>query len=208
MKKYNNIMVGLNSNNEIVCIDYVELRDREERNEFSVVFSGWSIKCPDDESEVIEQYVEDLLDNIDIEYKYNRCEYYDCSPRELYQNIVDDTNIYDVYDTNSKYDDEIYYTTDCDTKFPVYLNFSFSTPQDYKPNYSYGEIIRFINADAKRLFDKVNEIGKQYHLKNIPTDVWDELETEVEKYLSNKDLFAKEVRFVEGIVKEMEECEC
>ena len=30
MKKYNNIMVGLNSNNEIVCINYVELRDREE----------------------------------------------------------------------------------------------------------------------------------------------------------------------------------
>ena len=89
----------------------------------------------------------------------------------------------------------------------MYLDFTFSTPQDYRSD-NFGEIIRFINADAKRLFEKVNEIGKQYHLKNIPTDVWDELETEVEKYLSNKDLFAQEVRFVEGIVKEMEECEC
>ena len=35
MKKYNKIMVGLNSNNEIVCIDYVELRDREERRRIS-----------------------------------------------------------------------------------------------------------------------------------------------------------------------------
>ena len=207
MKKYNNIMVGLNSNNEIVCIDYVELRDREERNEFSVVFSGWNIECPDDEDEVVEQYVESLLDDTDIEYKYEGCKYYNCSPQELYKCMVDDKNIYDVYDTNRKYDDAIYYTTEDGDKFPVYLDFTFSTPQDYRSD-NFGEIIRFINADAKRLFEKVNEIGKQYHLKNIPTDVWDELETEVEKYLSNKDLFAQEVRFVEGIVKEMEECEC
>ena len=39
-------------------------------------------------------------------------------------------------------------------------------------------------------------------------DVWNELENDIEKYLSNEDLFAQEVGFVECIVKEMEECEC
>jgi outer membrane protein assembly factor BamD len=54
----------------------------------------------------------------------------------------------------------------------------------------------------------IEEVKELSGLIAIMHERINKLETEVEKYLSNKDLFAQEVRFVEGIVKEMEECEC
>ena len=203
MKKYTDIMVGLNSNNEIVFINNLEL---EERNRFSVIFQGFRIQCPSDENQVIKDYVESLLESIDKEDKYDRCEWYDCSPSELCGCIAEDTSIYDVYDTVAKYDEEIYYEDEFGDTYQVYLDFTFSTPRDYEED-NFGKITTFVNTDIERLFNKINELGK-YHLKEIPLTIWEELENEIEKYVSYKERFLEDVEFVKSMVKKIDMGEC
>ena len=203
MKKYKDIMVGLNSNNEIVFISSLEL---EERNIFSTIFQGFAIECPNSENKVVLDYVECLLEDLDKEDKYDRCEWYDCSPSELCGCIAEDMTIYDVYDVMEKYDGEIYYEDEFGNPFQVYLDFTFSTPRDYEED-NFGKITTFVNTDIERLFNKINELGK-YHLKEIPLTIWEELENEIEKYVSYKERFLEDVEFVKSMVKKIDMGEC
>ena len=107
-KKYEDIMVGLNSNNEMVFINYIELRDNSYyKNEFATVFSGWTLECPEDTDKVIEEYTESLIEGTDKDWLYEQCEYYDCRPSELCENLAEERTIYEVYDTMSKFNEKV-----------------------------------------------------------------------------------------------------
>ena len=65
-----------------------------------------------------------------------------------------------------------------------------------------GKIVKFINDDMEKLFNKINKIGKQYHLKQIPVDVWNDLEKDLERYLSDEDTrHCNEIKFIENTFK-------
>ena len=141
---------------------------------------------------------------MDKDWLYEQCEYYDCRPSELCENLAEERTIYDVYDTMSKFNEEVFYTDENEDNYEIFLAFSFSTPMDYDIEKS--KMVTFLNDDVKNIFNKVNKLGKEYHLKEIPMDAWNDLEKDLENYLS-VDRFAEEVNFIEEAVKIMKE-EC
>lgn len=189
-KKYENIIVGISENAEVVSIDRLEVRDN---NQFSVVFNGHKIECPLDIEDVKYEWIESYIECGDYEWKYNKCEEYDCSPSELIDNLMDDVSIYDIYDSSCipEYQGELFNDGN-----EIYLDFSFSTPMNCKY-----DISEYMNDDIKSIFERVNTIGTEYHLKSIPTNLWNDLQADIDSYLNKKDRFKESVEFIESFAE-------
>lgn len=108
------------------------------------------------ESEV-ESRTESLLDCYDTEYKYELCERFDCSPRNLFDELLGNLDMEDLID-NSLYPEvfsidgvegDIYFDSDsCGQCGSLCL-----------------DVVEFTHS--KKLIDKVHEFWKEYHLKHI-----------------------------------------
>ena len=197
-KEYTDVVVGINDNNEVVFIGDVGIEDTRGLDyQFSVVFQGYNMECPKDEDEVIEDYVKDWIECNDKDVNYDRCVEFDCKPSELYQYLMDDISISHIYDAHDRLYEKLKYKDEWGDIYDIYLAFSFSTPMDYD-----GKIVKFINDDMEKLFNKINKIGKQYHLKQIPLYVWNDLEKDLERYLSDEDTrHYNEIKFIENTFK-------
>lgn len=184
MRKYSNFVVGMNENDEVVLIDRVEFRDD---NEFSIVFTTWSLESFNNRA--CQDKAESYIDCMEKDWLYDRCEEYDCKPSELQEYIANDLTVDDVFDFNSIYSAE-FQDEDGDD---VYLNFSCSTPRDYE----YSPIVKYVNSDIEKIFALANRVGKEYHLKKIPTDEGNALMDIFEEY-DNRDMFDTDIEFIKN----------
>lgn len=89
MKK--EFLIGFTKDYEIIVAE-LELRDQNFENEFSASFSTSSIMNADNtvyNEDFVYEYVENMLDGYDKEYRYELCERYDCTPHDLCQELTD-----------------------------------------------------------------------------------------------------------------------
>ena len=89
MKKI--FLIGFTKDYDIIQVE-IATRDWNFENEFTASFSVSSIINADEtiyNEDYIYDYVENFLDGTDDEYKYELCEKYDCTPRNLTQKLTD-----------------------------------------------------------------------------------------------------------------------
>lgn len=187
-KKYESILVGINENNEFVFIDSIGVRDSNFSNEFSVVFEELEPRILDNET--IDNEVESMLDCWDSDYKYGLLEEYDCKPSELKSKLKEDISIEECFDYNSLWSEENTVEKDGE-EYHVYMCFRGSKSKYYDCN-----IVEFANPYIEELFETINKFGKEYHLKEIPQDLWEGLDVKLEMY-EGMDTFDNDLKFIE-----------
>lgn len=148
-------LLGATKNNDIVFGEF-KITNRNGRNEFSASFD---VVHPFRGSSIdVTELWEDSMDYYDNDWKYQRCEEFDCSPSELVGNLVNEYNgvmelidcsLYD--EVYTIYNDDWYFESidcgQCDTS---------------------DEMLEYVNKDA---YDELIDLWKNYHLETVDDSI-------------------------------------
>lgn len=145
----------------------------ENRNYFSVCFSTYYARGLNEED--VQTYFEDLMDDMDAEWKIDQLEVYDCRPSELAEKMSRDSNIEDTFDTSSYGEFDIE-GIDRD----VYLMCSSGGQHDTR-----GEMDFYLN---KELYDNIHELWDKFHLKEMDDQTYEDLMNKIEKHNQKYDI--------------------
>ena len=153
-------LIGFTKDYNIIQAE-IALRDWNFENEFTASFSESSIVNADEtiyNEDYIYDYVESFLDEMDDEYKYELCETYDCTPRNLTQKLtdlyLDDPKDFMHFLDNSYYP-EIVSTSNSDYFFKADSGGQHDTRDD------------LLYAIDKELYDDMHYLWDNYHLKQL-----------------------------------------
>ena len=157
-------LLGATKDNEVVFCE-MEIRDRNGKSEFSASFNTVSPFKYDDE--YLKERLKDTLDCYDKDYLYCLCDRYNCSLSQLVKHMYYDSMVEDIIDI-SLYSNSIrvngkdwYFESSscgqCDTR----------------------EIMEFyVNEE---LYNRIHELWDEYHLKEIPQTIIDEVNSIIEE---------------------------
>lgn len=153
-------LIGFTKDYNIIQAE-IAIRDWNFENEFTASFSESSIVNADEtiyNEDYIYDYVESFLDGMDDEYKYELCEKYDCTPRNLTQKLtdlyLDDPDDFMHFLDNSYYP-EIVSTSNSDYFFIAEGGGQHDTRDD------------LLYAIDKELYDDIHYLWDNYHLKQL-----------------------------------------
>ena len=149
---YYKCLLGSTKYNDLVFGTFEITNRRYERPEFTASFE---VVHPFRRSSVdVTEIWEDRLDDYDNDWKYQRCDEFDCSPSELVGNLVNEYHeITDLIDC-SLYD-EVYTIDGEDWYFE-----SMACGQ----HDSSDEMLEYVNKDA---YDTLMDLWNNYHLKTV-----------------------------------------
>lgn len=150
-------LMGLTKKNELAFAEF-EVTTRNGYNEFTACFNTVATLFVDDD--VRKEQIESILDCYEKEDLYKLCERYDCSPRQLSKECINDWTDEDLFDTYSGLNnielnnDEVIMFTNCGCG-----------QHDVRKD---GGFVWQVN---EVLNNKVLELWDKYHLQEVSDDV-------------------------------------
>lgn len=163
------VLIGITTDDNVI---FAEIKKRE-KSEFSVCFDESHIFTNlSDEEEV--DYIENYLDDMEKDYLYDLCENYNCSPRELPEELAN--SVYDFYD---EFMDCSLYPKEISTDNNDYHFEAGGCGQLDIKKYDFA-----IYTNEKMVND-IYDAWKQYHLENIPENVFNNIVQQIDEFYKN-----------------------
>ena len=179
-------LLGSTKDNDLVFGKFT-ITNRNRRAEFSASFD---VVHPFRESSIDAAEIwEDRLYDYDNDWKYQRCEEFDCAPSELVGNLVNEYHdVMDLIDC-SLYNEV--YTIDGEDWYFESMAFGQHDSSD--------EMLEYVNKDA---YDALMDLWNNYHLKQVDDSIVDKVK-QIGSKLADVDEYAWITDFIKRHVNEL-----
>ena len=157
-------LLGTTKDNEVVFCE-MELRDRNGKIEFSASFN--TVYPFEYDDKYLKERLKDNLDCYDKDYLYCLCDRYNCSSSQLVKHMYYDSMVEEIIDI-SLYPNSIRVNGN-----DWYFESSACGQHDTREEMEF-----YVN---KNLYNRIIELWDEYHLKEMPQTIIDEVNTIIEE---------------------------